>query len=75
MSVILLGGAHDGTTLTLPENQWEYVIANPRDYVLDFMIATSKQAAQELSCTTPATYYRWTGSIRDDGTRVFRVIM
>jgi hypothetical protein len=70
VNVILVGGQHDGTILTLPEHTREWAMMNAREPgpVFDVLDIIQYVAPN-------VTYYRWAGNIRDDGTRVFVVIM
>jgi hypothetical protein len=69
VTVELVGGWYDGRRITVPENQGPWVVLpappmEPSIMPVDFS-KKPPTMPQPLS-------YRWTGSIRDDGTRVFR---
>lgn len=69
--VILCGGKHDGKRMFVPEGRDTWLMPDPPpELSLALMTAAFTQVPQPLMGR--CTVYRWTGSIRDDGLRVFR---
>lgn len=68
--VILLGGPWDGRRIHVPDGQTSLMLHNPEpQHTLQEMCATAALGPQDMM--SRCTFYRWTGSIRDDGLRVF----
>jgi hypothetical protein len=66
-AVVLLGGYHDGRRMLIPEDRASLVMPLP--------VSITPLLDLEPDVTRPSLdvhLYRWTGSIQDDGTRVFR---
>ena len=69
--VVLLGGYYDGKRMRVPVGRDSWLMPPPpEDFpdVLEIMV----NGPQFKSITDRVLLYRWTGSIRDDGTRVFQ---
>jgi hypothetical protein len=68
VEIELTGGYFDGRRMYVPDNRDTWLFPVPVDISL---------YAPEPDVTRPsmnAAVYRWGGSIRDDGTRVFRFV-
>ena len=69
--VVLLGGYYDGKRMRVPGDRDSWLMPPPpEDFppALEIMV----NGPQFKSITDRVLLYRWTGSIRDDGTRVFQ---
>ena len=67
IEIEMTGGYFDGRRMHVPEHRDTWLIPIPVRVTLD----------PEPDATMPAlnaVVYRWTGSIRDDGTRVFQFV-
>lgn len=69
--VICVGGYFDGTMLSVPLGVVTWVFQLPFDPPNIFELM--QWPAWHLPVINYAVY-RWTGSIQDDGTRVFRIV-
>jgi hypothetical protein len=64
----MVGGYFDGRRMHVPDDRDTWLLPVPVNVAVfepDGDVTTASQATQQ---------YRWTGSIRDDGTRVFRCV-
>ena len=69
VEVILCGGRHDGKRMFVPEDRDTWLMPDPQpEPSLRELLATADWDPRPRRYTV----YRWTGSILDDGVRVFR---
>ena len=65
----LLGGWYDGRRMRVPDDRWWWIMPAPQPEPSIAMMTENPLALRPLQ---QPLVYRWTGSVRDDGTRVFR---
>ncbi len=69
--VALVGGPHAGKRMFVPDDRLEWLMPDPEpEPTIQSMLTAALRGPQ--SALSRTTLYRWTGSIRDDGLRVFR---
>ena len=66
LEIELTGGYFDGRRMRVPDHRDRWLFPVPPAVSLTAELATGPSLEIEE--------YRWTGSIRDDGTRVFQVV-
>jgi hypothetical protein len=65
--IVLLGGYHDGRRMRVPGNRDTWYMPVPVSIGL-------LDPEPDVSMPPEPERYRWTGSVKDDGTRVFRLV-
>ena len=65
IEIEMIGGYFDGRRMHVPDSRDTWLIPVPAEL-------TVFPEPDATRASIPAEVYRWTGSIRDDGTRVFR---
>lgn len=69
--VVLVGGPHDGKRMFIPDDRQDWMMPAPEPApTIQSLLAAASRDPQPI--LPKITLYRWTGSIRDDGVRVFR---
>lgn len=74
--VLLTGGPHDGNRIFITEGYTAWLMPPPEpplslDYIRE-VAARARRGEPPLTILDRSTLYRWTGSVLDDGTRVFQ---
>ncbi len=67
VEIMLVGGLHDGKRILIPKDRDTWLMPLP----VNITLLDPKPDVTRTS--TPVAVYRWTGSIRDDGIRIFQV--
>ena len=67
IEIEMIGGYFDGHRMHVPDNRDTWLMPVP------VSLALSDPEPDVTRAETNVQQYRWTGSIRDDGTRVFQV--
>jgi aminopeptidase N len=68
VEIEMIGGYFDGRRMHVPDNRDTWLMPVPVSIGLLDPWGDVTRASMEIQ------QYRWTGSIRDDGTRVFRAV-
>jgi hypothetical protein len=66
VEIELTGGYFDGRRMRVPDNRDEWLMPVPVDIALTSLLSDMTRPSYAVEV------YRWTGSVRDDGTRVFQ---
>ncbi len=67
VEIELTGGYFDGRRMRVPDNRDTWLLPVPPG-------VGSFDPEQDVTMPPDPERYRWTGSVRDDGTRVFQVV-